>query len=85
MRLTLGGGATVFVSPSSFELIDAVARLVATDMASILASAVSDLSDDAAVIYTLARAGFGLASIRALHRCAAEMAATMRGAISQRH
>lgn len=64
------------VMQASLPLAHAVHAIIATGMAKHLIRHAIDLADDPAVIFTLAHAGFGLASIRALRSRAVEIAGT---------
>lgn len=62
------------VMQASIPLAHAVHAIIATGMAKHLIRHAIDLADDPAVIFTLAHAGFGLSSIRALRARAVEIA-----------
>lgn len=59
---------------ASPQLVSAVQTMIAVGMASHLMRRAADLQDDTAVTVTLAQAGFGASSIRALRACAVSIA-----------
>jgi hypothetical protein len=65
----------IFSLGAGFDLQDAVCGMIASQMAEALNAAHIDVTDEEAVISTLYAAGFGSASIVALHRRAADLCA----------
>ena len=59
---------------ASPQLVSAVQTMIAVGMASHLMRRAADLHDDISVTVTLAQAGFGASSIRALRSCAVSIA-----------
>lgn len=67
---------------ASPQLAATVRTIVAVGMAGHLTRRASDLQDDTAVTITLAQAGFGASSIRALRSCAVSIARQTKAAAS---